>query len=220
MKTKFFESIAKLTALQSLNLSFMEKTLVNRLGLVWEKKNVTTDHRNKTSLLLGLKFFSHHVHLYKLRLKGKLEKLPEQIEFYPPKLLRLDLWECKLTDDPMMILGKLSALRFLGLWYNAYVGKKLECSSGGFLQLERLELYKLNELEELMVEKGAMSSLKTLEIRYCGEMKKLPHGLLQLTNLEKLLLERSTFTNQLKRLKRPGEKIGISSVKIMFLVGQ
>ena len=52
LKTEFVESIAKLTALQSLTLSFMEKTLENRLGLVWEKKNVTTDHRNKTSLLL------------------------------------------------------------------------------------------------------------------------------------------------------------------------
>ena len=101
LKTEFLDSIAKLTALESLFLSFpyIKKTLVNRLGLVWEKKNVTIDHHNKT-LLSRLMPFLHHVYLYELTLNGMLEKLLEQIEFYPPKLLRLVLWRCKLTDDP------------------------------------------------------------------------------------------------------------------------
>ena len=128
--------------------------------------------------------FSHHAYLYELFLEGRLEKLPKEIEFYPPKLLGLHLLRCKLRDDPMMILEKLPSLRILELWFNAYTGKKMVCSSGGFLQLKSLKLIKLDELEEMMVERGAMSSLKTLEIRYCRELKKLPHGLLQVTNLE------------------------------------
>ena len=191
LKKEFFESIAKLTVLEILELSFTEghtkKTLVNRLGSVREKNNVTIDHHTKT-LLPGLIPFLHHAYLYDLSLFGMLEKLPEQIEFYPPKLLRLALSRCNLTDDPMMILKELPSLRILELWVNAYVGEKMVCSSGGFLQLERLELYYLNELEELIVERGSMSSLKNLEIHYCNKMKKLPHGLLQLTNLEKLSL--------------------------------
>ena len=71
-----------------------------------------------------------------------------------------------------------------------------------------------------MVEKGAMSSLKTLEIRYCGEMKKLPHGLLQLTNLEKLLLERSTFQESIKEIEEAGGEDWDKLRKIMLLVEQ
>ena len=76
------------------------------------------------------------------------------------------------------------------------------CSSGGFLQLERLRLSRLNELEELTVEEGAMSSLKTLEIWSCGKMKKLPHGLLQLTNLEKLSLKGPSFHESIEEIEK------------------
>ena len=56
LKTEFFKSIAKLTVLEILDFSFTEghtkKTLVNRLGSVREKKNVTIDHHNKTLYFL------------------------------------------------------------------------------------------------------------------------------------------------------------------------
>ena len=147
LKTEFFESIAKLTVLEILDLSFTKghtkRILENRFGLVREKKNVTIDHHTKT-LLPGLMPFLHHAYLYDLSLFGMLEKLSEQIEFYPPKLLKLTLWRCKLRDDPMMILEKLPSLRILKLRFDAYLGEKMVCSSGGFLQLERLELLFLN----------------------------------------------------------------------------
>ena len=207
LKTEFFESIAKLTVLEILNLSFTKghtkKTLVSRLGSVREKKNVTIDHHNKT-LLPGLIPFSYHFYLYDLSLFGMLEKLPEQIEFYPPKLLRLSLLGCKLRDDPMIILEKLPSLRILELRFDAYVGKMMVCSSGGFLQLERLQLSYLNELEELIVERGAMSSLKTLEIWSCDKMEKLPHGLLEQTNLGKLSLEGSSCHKSIKDITVAG----------------
>ena len=207
LKTEFFESIDKLTTLEFLTFHFTEgytkETLVNRRGSVREKKNVTIDHHNKT-LLPGLMPFSHHAYLFELSLFGMLEKLSEQIEFYPPKLLRLVLWECKLTDDPMMILKKLLSLKILILGYDAYVGEKMVCSSGGFLQLESLELLELNELEELIIETGAMSSLKTLKIMYCGKMEKLPHGLLEQTNLEKLSLLGSSCHKSIKEIEEDG----------------
>ena len=181
LKTELFESIAKLTTLRVMNLSF-------------------TNWQNKKTLLPGLMPLSHHVYLYDLSLEGLLEKLPEQIKLYPPNLLRLELRRCKLRDDPMMILEKLPSLRILVLCYDAYVGKKMICSSGGFLQLESLELYGC-ELEELMIETGAMSSLKTMKIHVCYKMKKLPHGLLQLTTLEKLSLEGSSCWESIKELE-------------------
>ena len=78
------------------------------------------------------------------------------------------------------------------------------CSSGGFLQLERLQLFYLNVLEELIVERGAMSSLKTLEIWGCDRMEKLPHGLLEQTNLEKLLLHGSSCHKSIKEIEEAG----------------
>ncbi|RVW27871.1 putative disease resistance RPP13-like protein 3 [Vitis vinifera] len=90
--------------------------------------------------------------------------------------LRIGGW---LEEDD---LGKLTQLRRLE------VGKKMVCSSGGLLHLEFLKLSCLDELEELMVEEGAMPWLRKLEIGFCLQMKKLPHGLLQLKNLLELKL--------------------------------
>ena len=196
LKTEFFESIAKLTVLEILNFEFTE------------------GHTMKT-LLPGLMPFSHHAYLYDLSLYGMLEKLPEQIEFYPPKLLRLALWECKLTNDPMMILKKLPSLRILELRLDAYVGEKMVCSSGGFLQLEILELFFLIELEELIVERGAMGSLKTLTIWHCDKMEKLPHGLLEQTNLEKLSLLGFSCHKSIKEIKEAGGEDWDKLYKIM-----
>lgn len=193
-----FESITKLTALQTLTLrtkNYSKKRLLNDLGL---------DVIEEETLFPGLEPFSSHAYLYVVYLGGKLEKLPKQFEFYPPNLLKLILWGCELRDDPMMILEKLPSLRMLGLCFDAYVGKKMMCSSGGFLQLESLLLTTLNELEELTVEEGAMSSLKTLEILSCDKMKKLPHGLLQLTNLERLSLRGSSCHESIEEIEKAG----------------
>ncbi|XP_034709738.1 putative disease resistance protein At1g50180 [Vitis riparia] len=202
LKKGFFESITKLTALQTLTLGikkYSKKRLLNHLGLE-RQKNVIEEK----TLFPGLEPFSSHAYLYELCLGGKFEKLPERFEFYPPNLLKLELWACELRDDPMMILEKLPSLRMLGLSLDAYVGRKMICSSEGFLQLESLELYRLNKLEELTVKEGAMSSLKTLDILSCDEMKKLPYGLLQLTNLEKLSLEGLSCRESIKEIEEAG----------------
>ncbi|KAE9452824.1 hypothetical protein C3L33_15269, partial [Rhododendron williamsianum] len=51
------------------------------------------------------------------------------------------------------------------------------CPSGGFPQLRILKLWKLEKLEELKVENGALSDLIDLEIRSCQNLKKLPDEL-------------------------------------------
>ena len=80
----------------------------------------------------------------------------------------------------MVTLEKLPKLRS--------VVKKTVCTSGGFLQLETIELRHLKELEELIVEDGAMSNLKALVIESSLKMKKLSPGLLERTNLQYLKL--------------------------------
>lgn len=61
-------------------------------------------------------------------------------------------------------------------------------TSRGFLQLETLELRHSKELEELIVEEGAMPYLNALVIESCLIMKKISPRLLQLTNLQYLTL--------------------------------
>ncbi|KAJ9681492.1 hypothetical protein PVL29_020387 [Vitis rotundifolia] len=184
LKKGFFECIANLTALRTLSLrhfeSYEKETLLNHLRLKRWKKVI-----EEKTLIPGLMSFSHHTYLYEVVLVGKLE-LPEEIEFYPPNLLKLGLSSCELKNDPMFILEKLPKLKVLRLSYMSYVGKKLVCSSGGFLQLQSLVLGNLFSLEELIVEEGALPHLKTLQIESCNRMEKLPRGLLQLKNLEKV----------------------------------
>ena len=182
----FFDSIAELTTLRTLVLKDSmgckkKEELVIQFGWKWQQHFV----EDKT-LIPGLMSFSRHTYLYKVGLQGKVDKLPEQTEFYPPNLLELTLCDCKLKDDPMLILEKLPTLRSLTLSCGSYVGKKMVCSFGGFLQLESLELVGLSNLEELTVEEGALCNLRTLKIWTCCRMKKFPHGLLQMKKLEKL----------------------------------
>ena len=80
----------------------------------------------------------------------------------------------------MVTLEKLLKLRA--------VVKKTVCTYGGFLQLKTIEPRNLKELEELIMEDGAMPNLKALVIESSLKMKKLSPGLLERTNLQYLKL--------------------------------
>ncbi|RVX10009.1 putative disease resistance RPP13-like protein 3 [Vitis vinifera] len=114
LKKGFFDSIAELTTLRTLSLrdlkAYKKKTLLNQVGLKWQENVV-----EEKTLMPGLMSFSRHTFLYEVLLHGKLDKLPEQTEFYPPNLLKLTLSQCELEDDPMLILAKLRTLRILRL---------------------------------------------------------------------------------------------------------
>ena len=73
----------------------------------------------------------------------------------------------------MVTLEKLPKLRILVLLFNTSMIKKMVRTSGGFLQLETLELRHSKELEELIVKEVAMPDLKALVIESCLKMKKI-----------------------------------------------
>ncbi|XP_058112033.1 disease resistance protein RPP8-like [Magnolia sinica] len=137
--------------------------------------------------------FSKHEHLYKMKLKGRLEKLPESHAF-PPNLTELWLYDSKLERDPMVTLEKLPNLRslcidgsFIGR--DPYMGKEMVCSAGGFPLLDTLNIVGLYELEEWRVEEGAMRNLRCLKISFCKRLKMLPDGLRYIITLQELKLE-------------------------------
>ncbi|XP_058084512.1 disease resistance protein RPP8-like [Magnolia sinica] len=129
----------------------------------------------------------NHQHLYKMNLKGCLQKLPELHEF-PPNLTELNLEWSQLVQDPMGTLEMLPNLRILRLHPVCYVGKEMVCSVGGFPLLDVLIINGLGEVEELRVEEGAMRKLRCLEIIYCRRLKMLPDGLRHVTTLQELKL--------------------------------
>ncbi|XP_058068310.1 probable disease resistance protein At1g58602 [Magnolia sinica] len=142
-------------------------------------------------VLLGCKFpslvrFVHLPKLSKLRLFGKLEKLPEYTEL-PTNLTKLTLSHSSLEQDPLVTLEKLKNLRILRLLMHSYEGVRMDCSSGGFPRLESLHLEQLLQLRGWIVEEGAMPSLLHLRIRCCWQLT-LPEGLQHMTTLKRLEL--------------------------------
>ncbi|XP_042488305.1 disease resistance protein RPH8A-like [Macadamia integrifolia] len=131
--------------------------------------------------------FSHHVHLYKLVLYGRLEKIPA-LEDFPPYLIDLQFYcsYLKQEDQPMATLEKLPNLKILELGWKAFEGKEMICSEGGFAKLQNLKLSVLPNLEDLKVEQGAFPCLKVLIIHRCEKLKMLPDGLQHVTTLQEL----------------------------------
>ncbi|KAI8537186.1 hypothetical protein RHMOL_Rhmol09G0005400 [Rhododendron molle] len=100
-------------------------------------------------------------HLLQLKLLCRFRnnanwKLPTEVL---PNLKYLFLDAYNLTEDPMPMLEKLPKLTVL-LLYN-YPEKKLVCTSGGFPQLEILQLVQ-SHVDELQMEVGGMPVLMGL----------------------------------------------------------
>lgn len=159
--------VQKLTQLQSLRLKSFDKH-----GQPW---------------FLPLKSLSAHTNLSSIYLLGLIE---EKFLVYglPWALTDLTLSASGQKEDPMRTLKNLPNLRILRLFSKSFIGKHMLCSPGGFPQLRVLALWKLEQLEEWKVAKGALPNLIDLEIRSCTKLKMLPDGLRDLRTLQKLKL--------------------------------
>lgn len=146
--------VQKLKLLQSLRLKSFDKQ-----GKPWQLPKLDlTGHTNLSSLYL----------------LGRIAESNFLASVLPSALTELTLSGSGLTEDPMPKLGELPLLRILRLFSESFKGKEMLCPSGGFPQLRILKLWKLEQLEELKVENGALSYLIDLEIRSCQNLKKLP----------------------------------------------
>ncbi|XP_059599002.1 disease resistance protein RPH8A [Vitis vinifera] len=194
--TKFFEGYESIDSTSPVS--------VRRLTIHQGEEMLTMPH---------LMPFSDHTYLYHLSLNGRLERFPDEIEFYPPNLISLELRYRNAEQNPMVTLEKLPNLRFLRLSLCSSMLKKMVCTSGGFQQLETLRLWGLKELEELIAEEGAMPDLKDLVIDACPKMKRLSHGLLQRKNLQHLKLYDLSpeLMDELSRIEGDLEKICLAT---------
>ncbi|KAM7522645.1 hypothetical protein LguiA_012547 [Lonicera macranthoides] len=110
------------------------------------------------------------------------------INDFPVSLTEISLSLSKLKEDPAPRLEKLPNLRTLNLYSRSYVGNKMVCSVGGFPLLQGLNLWMLEQLEEWIVEKGAMTILKKVEIRSCSKLKMIPDGFQHLVHCQQIKL--------------------------------
>ncbi|ONI22298.1 hypothetical protein PRUPE_2G119900 [Prunus persica] len=136
--------------------------------------------------------------IYKLRLRGKIRELPEDL-LCLRNLTKLTLSGFgNLKDDHIKVLEKLPSLRMLFASVGIFQAS-LVCSEGGFPFLEFLSLYSLLEFKEWKVEKGAMPSLCRLHIEYCPDLEAVPDGLQYITTLKELTIKRmlSEFCSRL-----------------------
>ncbi|KAI3835810.1 hypothetical protein MKX03_013406 [Papaver bracteatum] len=163
-------AIAKLVALKSLML-----------------QSLSTEGVPLTSIS-----FAGHTNLQNLLLKGELRGWSGIVSF-PPNITKLILEESRVVADPMVILEKLPKLTFLHLGFNSYVGTKMVCSEGGFVGLQTLRLVSLENVEQWIVEKGALGKLTHLDILLCGKMATLP--VKQLISLQKLTFNATNYTS-------------------------
>ncbi|XP_042493721.1 probable disease resistance RPP8-like protein 2 [Macadamia integrifolia] len=157
------------------------------------------DHKNQLATIADLEFVTKNKELSNLYLLGRLD-IQFDLNRFPENLTTLTLSGSELTEDPMPKLEKLPKLQFLRLLSESFKGQNMVCSSGGFGRLRVLRIWKLEELQKLSVEEGAMPYLEELEIRYCKNLKELSRVPETLNEL-KLTKMPEEFTRKFVNLK-------------------
>ncbi|KAJ6845188.1 putative disease resistance protein isoform X3 [Iris pallida] len=131
--------------------------------------------------------FPCHHHIQEMELYGRWYSRTLGSHEFPPHLVELTLSLSRLEHDPMPTLEKLQNLRVLQLWDNAFSGKKMICSADGFPQLQTLDLYLLEQLEEWCLEADAMSKITRVRIWSCEALRVVPE-FQRLPSLQELIL--------------------------------
>ncbi|KDP44870.1 hypothetical protein JCGZ_01370 [Jatropha curcas] len=178
------DAVSKLTNLRNLGIYFETR---EEAEVVLQSPIFGLGHLRSLNMRMRWKNFpnleplSHCHHLTKLQLDGRIDDNVHSsfhnLQFLPASLTKLSLCHSHLKQDPMATLEKLPNLRFLSLDGDSYEGSVMVSSAYGFPQLEVLKLRCLDNLEEWIIEEGAMLNLKTLDIDSLRQLIKVPEGL-------------------------------------------
>ncbi|XP_027152167.1 disease resistance protein RPM1-like [Coffea eugenioides] len=188
---KMVREIGNLTQLRRLCITKLRREdgkelLSSLLRLTNLQELVISCIKEDETLDLQHSVFPKHEFLTSLRLKGRLESVPQWVtSLQSLRTLRLD--NSRLREDENIIgcLGHLPNLVSLAL-YRAYEGETICFKVGGFQKLQQLELVQLTRLKWVRVEEESMPSLRSLLLGACKLMQELPSGIQNLTRLESL----------------------------------
>ncbi|KAM7259205.1 hypothetical protein ACFE04_014946 [Oxalis oulophora] len=175
--------VCQLTQPQQIELA----KLLPKFGCLQSLKLRSIDEFVQPSSLY-IKTLSSLKNLSSLYLSGRLED-QTFMRHLPENLTEITLSVSKLTEDPMPMLEKLPKLRVLRLLSSSYIGTTMVCSAGGFPCLQILKLWKLDELEQWMVEKGAMPIVSEIEIRSCNKLRRVSEGIQHLKHCREIIFK-------------------------------
>ncbi|PQQ08522.1 putative disease resistance RPP8-like protein 2 [Prunus yedoensis var. nudiflora] len=187
------DGLDKFINLRKLGLAFQleeeeQKVLAERIVKLSHLKSLrmrSIDEMGEPCLLV-LESLSGLKNLSSLNLFGKLGN-PSIIAGFPKNLIDLTLSASEISKDQMRELEKLSNLQSLCLYSKSYTSTEMVCSRWAFQKLVVLKLWKLEQLEDWVVEEKAMQNIRKLEIRSCSKLK-VPTGLRYLKTLIELKL--------------------------------
>ncbi|XP_050208648.1 disease resistance protein RPM1-like [Mercurialis annua] len=120
--------------------------------------------------------------LQRLYLSGRLERLPEWISSLD-SLVKVVLKWSGLTNDPLLLLQHLPNLVHLE-FVQVYDGETLCFQAKGFQRLKFLGLNRLDRLNKIMIEQGAMPNLEKLIVQSCRSLLRVPLGIESLNDLK------------------------------------
>ncbi|PIA44119.1 hypothetical protein AQUCO_01700024v1 [Aquilegia coerulea] len=160
--TQLFASVQKMKYLHSFRVSSKSKRFL---------------HSNSLS--------SPPVSLKYLHMGGTLDELPGWI-LSLQNLEELHLSYSGLKNDPIEVLQVLPNLMILGLHYGSFDGEELSFAKGGFARLKMLLLWRLDNLNRVKVEEGAMPVVECIKFSHCYRLKELPLRLEHLTTLNEI----------------------------------
>ncbi|THF94771.1 disease resistance protein RPM1-like [Camellia sinensis] len=124
-------------------------------------------------------------YLQRLRLRGRLEKLPNWIPKLQNLVTLLLLGSSLTKNNPLKALQVLPSLVMLTLW-DAYDEEQLYFEVGRFQKLKELALVGCKGLNSMIIEEGALPLLENLEIEPSPQLKEVPSGIYHLRNLKTL----------------------------------
>ncbi|KAJ1422982.1 P-loop containing nucleoside triphosphate hydrolase, partial [Sesbania bispinosa] len=178
--------LGKLSQLRELSLDGVKK--VHRSALCSSISGMQHLETLHIVLASGYGAFDFHVTtpppmLRKLHLHGKLNKLPQWIPELR-NLVKLTLSYSHLTDDPLKSLKDMPSLLFLSIISSGYIGNSLHFQDGGFQKLEELYLEGVYDLNSIVIERGALNSLKKFRIKNNLQLMTVSSGIQHLQKLE------------------------------------
>lgn len=99
-------------------------------------------------------------------------------------LVKIRLCLSNLKDDPLRSLENLPNLLALSMWDNAYDGEILHFQSSGFPKLRKINLARLNRVNSIIIDKGALLSLEYFKLTKIPHLKAVSSGIKDLNNLK------------------------------------
>lgn len=130
--------------------------------------------------------------LQRVKLCGHFKKFHEWI-FKLRNLVKLRVMLSKQGNDAMKLLQSMPYL--LSLYVSGsddYEDKleRLHFQDGWFMNLKELTIFEFDNLSYILIDEGALGSLKKLNLTFTPQLKMLPTGIQHLHNLEVLRCKR------------------------------